>query len=312
MKRLILSLFFVSTMFTVSFGDIAKKAGTTACPFLKIGVGARPVAMGETYTGVAEGINSIYWNSAGLALLENKEISAMHIEWFQGVKYEYLAYAQPVEKIKGIIGTNITYLYMGGIEKREDEDSDPEKAKAYDLALNLAYATQYNDKLSLGINFKFIRSFIVEKSAYAFASDVSALYKIKRNLKAGLAVQNIGTKMKFIDEADPLPLVIKGGVSYTLLHNPSLDRDALLLGLDVNVPFDNYINVHCGAEYTLKILHNMECALRIGYKSNTDLGVLSGFCSGLGLVYKSIHLDYAFVPYGVLGNTHRISLRLKL
>jgi len=310
-RRFILSLVFVSISISNSIGFMGGKTGSTACSFLKIGVGSRAIAMGETFTGIAEGINSIYWNPSGLALIDEREVSAMHIEWFQGIRYEYFAYAQPLEKMKGAIGASLNYLYMGGIEKRDDEGSSPQEAKAYDMALNLAYAIPYSNRLSLGINVKVIKSFIVDESAHAFACDIGGLYGINKNLKFGLSVQNLGTKMKFIDEADPLPLVVKIGTSYSFLYSTRLDKNLLLLALDINFPYDNNINTHFGTEYKISLFDNLEFGLRSGYKTNTDLGGLAGFCSGAGLLYKSVGIDYAFVPYGDLGNTHRISIRSK-
>ncbi|GAG58644.1 unnamed protein product, partial [marine sediment metagenome] len=51
-------------------------------------------------------------------------------------------------------------------------------------------------------------------------------------------------------------------------------------------------------------------ALRVGYRTGpADEG--SGLTVGAGFRAGRILLDYAFVPYGDLGNTHRISLGMK-
>jgi hypothetical protein len=46
-----------------------QRAGTSSGTFLRIGVGARAVAMGETFVAVANDPSAIYWNPAGLASL---------------------------------------------------------------------------------------------------------------------------------------------------------------------------------------------------------------------------------------------------
>ena len=40
------------------------RVGTTAAPFLKIGVGGRALAMGEAYTTRAEDVTGLFWNPA--------------------------------------------------------------------------------------------------------------------------------------------------------------------------------------------------------------------------------------------------------
>ena len=45
-----------------------RKAGLTGASFLKIGVGARAVALGSAYTTVRGDVNQMFWNPAGIAL----------------------------------------------------------------------------------------------------------------------------------------------------------------------------------------------------------------------------------------------------
>src|SRR5687767_5725272 len=62
-------LFFSSCVF--AFGN--DNAGTSGAAFLKIAPGARPVGMGEAFTGVADDIHSVYFNPAGLAMIHKPE-----------------------------------------------------------------------------------------------------------------------------------------------------------------------------------------------------------------------------------------------
>jgi len=49
--------------------------------------------------------------------------------------------------------------------------------------------------------------------------------------------------------------------------------------------------------------------LRAGYRTGQDIG--SGISYGAGFKIGKISLDYAYVPYGDLGNIQRISLGIK-
>ncbi|MGQ9707961.1 MAG: hypothetical protein ACUVUR_03690, partial [bacterium] len=58
--------------FVAALIGIAAGAGfgpsATGFTFMKLGVGARPVAMGQAFTGVADDANALFYNPAGLAL----------------------------------------------------------------------------------------------------------------------------------------------------------------------------------------------------------------------------------------------------
>ena len=49
--------------------------GTTAGQFLRVGLGARAVGLGGAFSALADDVTAIYWNPAGLAQIENREVS---------------------------------------------------------------------------------------------------------------------------------------------------------------------------------------------------------------------------------------------
>ncbi|MBA7510386.1 hypothetical protein ES705_02370 [subsurface metagenome] len=64
-----------------------------------------------------------------------------------------------------------------------------------------------------------------------------------------------------------------------------------------------------GVDY--KLSNNVNVAWRIGYNTKTtDVGGLGGCSLGLGGNFKRYRVDYAFVPFGDLGDTHRISISI--
>ncbi|TPW19000.1 MAG: hypothetical protein FD126_3126, partial [Elusimicrobia bacterium] len=73
----------------------AGSPGNTTANFLRIGVGARPVAMGEAYAALSDDANAVFYNPAGLAVLERQEVTMMHNKFFEGVSQQYGAYAYP-------------------------------------------------------------------------------------------------------------------------------------------------------------------------------------------------------------------------
>lgn len=163
----------------------------------------------------------------------------------------------------------------------------------------LSYANKIRENLSVGGNIKFLQSELGETvKAIGIVGDVGGLYTTPaKNLKIGVVIQNIGTEIKYEEEGDPPPLNIKVGTAYTFNN--------LLLALDINKPIENKLRFNVGAEYWIA---NM-VALRAGYKlkqEGNESG--SGLTAGAGFKISNYQLDYTYLPYGDLDNTHRVSL----
>ena len=86
-------------------------------------------------------------------------------------------------------------------------------------------------------------------------------------------------------------------------------KDKWIVSLDVSAPIDNEINGGIGVENNYKLSNNVNVAWRIGYNTKTiDVGGLGGYSLGLGGNFKRYRVDYAFVPFDDLGDTHRVSI----
>lgn len=310
-KKLLLLLSILCLLFTSPVYS-SDKTGTTGAQFLKIGVGARAVGMGEAFCGVADDINALYWNPAGLSNIGERQATAMYISWFQSMNYAYLAYGQPIRDW-GVFAGGITYLSSGDIPKTTVDSGgnyvdEGTNFSAYDLAFTIGYGRKMAGDFSLGGAFKVISEKIESENATAFAVDIGGVYKglrIKdRVVPVGIVIQNIGTGIKFISKADSLPINIKMGSSYPV-EFPQI-KSSLTLAVDVNYPLDNDFNAHFGSEFWYKGM----VAIRLGYKTDTikEIDALSGLSIGGGFRYKGYGIDYAWVPYGDLGTTHRASL----
>lgn len=274
--------------------EMNKNVGTCVGQFLEIGVGARPTGMGEAFCAVADDINAIYWNPAGLMQIKGKEVTFMHNEWLYDLKYEFLAYCQPTKV--GMCAFSLTYLRMGELEGKDKDDNPIGNFTAYDYALSIAYAVPANENVYVGITGKFIQQKIEKEKTSGIAIDIGMLYldPSRKGFKVGAVLQNLGSKLKFVQKSESLPFAYKIGVSYK--------NDKFTFAGDITNPEDNDIRVNLGIEYVpVSIL-----TLRIGYNSQNDLDL--GFSFGAGFRLKSSQIDYAFTPYGELDNAHRFSL----
>ena len=265
--------------------------GTTAANFLKIGVGARATAMGGAFTALADDSTSLYWNPAGLAQMKEGELSATYNLWFEDIRQGYLGMGFP--SLGGTLGLAANYVDMGTLEGRDEAGNPTGNFTASDLELMVGYAKKISPKLSFGFGAGIIQDTIAEDKESAFLANVGLLTEVSKPLFLGFAVQNLGSQLG----SDPLPLTLRLGLA--------LKRSPFMIALDLVKPTDDDTYYCAGAEWWIEKI----VALRVGYKSNQDVG--SGLTAGLGFKVATVDLDYAYVAYGDLGNTHRISLGFK-
>lgn len=275
----------------------ASGPGTTGANFLKIGVGPRAVGLGESFVAVADDVNTIFWNPAGLNNLHQQEATFMYNKWFEDIYQGFVGYALPISQ-RTALGIGAQYLSMKKIQGYDEWDYETASIKAQDMAVAVSYSKNICKNFNLGTNLKYISQQLDNETANAYAVDLGALYKLS-SLSFGLVAQNFGTKIKFVEKKGDLPQNIKFGTAVKLFNKK------LTLTSDVNLPNDNDIYYTGGGELWLFDL----LALRAGYRSKVDLG--NGLTFGAGFKLKGFQVDYAFVDYDILKYTHRMSLLVR-
>jgi hypothetical protein len=285
------------------------RAEVTSSAFLKIGAGAEAAALGGAYTAKADGPNAIYWNPAGLAGSE-RSVTLTHTALYDEASHDFAAFS--AKGLGGNVGAAITWLSYGSINGRDINGLSADGFSAEDMALSLAYAKSWNKDLNVGLAGKYIHSRIGSETGGAFALDagVNWLTPVK-NLKAAFTAQNLGPEFKFAGNSSPLPLTWGLGASYTGINKLELTLDGRTR------PKDGDDELCLGAGYRLA----KALVLRAGYNSKAAkpaksedtkglnaLDNLRGLSAGFGVEISNFKLDYAFTPYGELGNVQRITL----
>lgn len=292
-------LFLLCFMMSLSAGGYC--AGTSAANFLTVGIGAKNIAMGET--GATDtSVSAVYWNPAGLAVLPTAEAGFMHARWFEDVTLSYLAYARPFAF--GTLGFSATHLTMDAIDKIDNTGTIAGQSfKPSDTALAASYARVLG-RLPCGVTLKYISSTIDDASATAIAADAGVLLDpfLPPSLSAGISIRNAGTSMTFVNDAFPLPLSARMGISWRA-------DPRVTIAADVNIPAEDETTGHLGAEYRLSAGRNITVAPRAGYRTGmTAMGGLAGLSAGFGVAINTVSFDYALVSFGDMDAAHRISL----
>lgn len=266
--------------------------GTTGAGFLKIGVGARAAAMGDAFTTIVDDSTSLYWNPAGLVKMKERRLLATYNMWFAGISQGYLSLGYPLSR--GIIAGGINYINMGDFEGRDEFGELTKPFSAFALNYHLGFADRAGKNLVWGVSAGAVQDTIAGDTKITYAANLGLLFQSSESLSFGLALRNIGGKLG----SDPLPFEARVGLALT--------RGPLILALDIASPIDNDTYYCAGVEWWMWD----GIALRAGYKTNQDIG--QGFTAGLGFKKGKIQFDYAYVPYGELGDTHKISVGIGL
>lgn len=289
----------------VQVGPAYGEAGVTGMEFLKIGVGPRAVAMGGAYTAVADDVYSMYWNPAGLGRMKTAEITFQNNQFITDIDQNYLAVAMPMQNA-GTIGFSANVVSIEGLKRTTITSGMQGKVLGTFGSQDLSACVGWGIRLPWGVTFGALAQLINSKidgfDATASAGDVGIQIQPMKAWRIGVAVKNIGRGGKFVQMRDDLPRAIRVGTAIMLLPERNL-----VFSMDINKPKADDLFLNVGIEYTLM----GHLSFRGGY-TQEQRDVDKGLTAGMGIRFSILSLDYAYVPFGILDNTHRVSLTIRL
>lgn len=293
------NIFMTATLLALLLAPaVAQAAGTVGGVFLIVGTSARCEGMGGACAATINDAASVNINPAAMTEYKGRQALFMHNESMLDISQEYVSYTTSVGKTA--MGASLQYMNLGTQQGYTTTNQPTGAFTPNNYAFTLAYAMKTSSELSWGAGFKYIREKIQTSQGTAFALDGGVLYKPKgAPWRAAAVLQNLGTKIKLGSSSDPLPLTLRLGGAYSLPKRP------LTFTADEYIIKNQKAEYHVGAEYLI----NNFIALRAGYNSADDLD--NGFTFGLGVSQEKYSIDYAFVPMGVFGDSHRFSFSSK-
>lgn len=205
MRKLLLLLPLISGVF--SDAQIVRKYSNE---FLTIGAGARGLAMGGAVIANQNDVYSPMWNPAGLIGIDRDwQGAAMHAEYFESIaKYDYLAFAKPLDNKGGVFAISIVRLGVDNI-LNTTQMIDPEGNIDYDkittfsqsdyaALLSYAFRPGGDHRLSVGVNAKLVyRNVGKFASGYGFGFDLGVLYNADSGWNYGAVMKDVTTTVNF-------------------------------------------------------------------------------------------------------------------
>lgn len=187
------------TFFSFGQGSTAPKYSNE---FLAIGIGADALGLSNAVVAQTSGVNSGYWNPAGLTRT-NKwlDIGLMHSEYFAGIaKYDYLGLAHQIDE-KSAVGLSVIRFAVDDIPNTtqlidNEGKIDYDKITTF-TAADYAFLFSYARKtkipgLSLGGNFKLIHRKVGDfAKSWGFGLDAGATYEKSDRLKFGAVIRDL-------------------------------------------------------------------------------------------------------------------------
>jgi YHS domain-containing protein len=258
--------------------------------------------MGGAFTAVADDVNALTWNPAGLSMLEYPEFGYLYTLYLGDTGYNFGGFAVPFSDgaNSGGLGAGVVNL---GVPAFDSTNGLAPSVSASDTAVFVSGAYRFNGLVALGLTGKYIMENIAGYDANAFAGDFGLLVTPSPEWRIGAGIFNVGQQVTFISASDPLPTEARLGAAYMLLNE---GKNRLELAAEGGYfPNSQSMEVGGGAEYW----YDKTLAIRAGYAGDTDAQNLT---AGIGLNLKLFQFDYAYAPQGTLGDTHRFSVIFRL
>ena len=275
---------------------------STGLSFLKLGVGARSVAMGESFTAVTGDHAALYYNPAALHFSDRHEVMLMHKNWISETATDYLG--ATILGDRWNYGFSVYSTTVDDIEVRLIPGEADGIFSARNIALGGSIAYGVSEHLAIGLTGKFLYEKILVDEASGYGLDLGMLYTYDEHIAFGVSLQNVGSMNELRDRSTTLPTTLRLGSSYTSAVTDQFNGTVALEA--VKTLDDDHLHLHTGGE----LQYDNFVSLRAGYVTGYEF---RSFSTGFGVLFSSVKFDYAFVPFsGAFNSTHTFSLSFLL
>ena len=273
--------------------------------FLNYGVGGRAMAMGGAYYGISDDATAAYWNPAGLAQVQRKEVTTMQATLFQSTKLTYFSYAHPT-KGGSCFALSMTQLANTGFEQVDvvfnANTNEPESVKSggsfsdQQQAMSLSWGKGVTETVLFGMSVKQVTRKLGGSSDNFKTLDIGGMKTMGAAYRLGFGLQNVFSQ-RTGDTDDKLPVTLRVGNSLRLF------KERLTLSADAQKILNADMSMRFGGEYWIARWF----AFRFGL---LGLPAVQETDFGFGLNFRSFNIDIAQGIHD-LGSSTRFSISFR-
>lgn len=316
--------------FNISF------AGEYTNDFLRIGVGARPLAMGGAFVAMANDASAFYWNPAGMSRNEGKSIHFDHVPMFGGIaQYNaanvslgfYKKFAVGLSWIRlgvddiprygTLQGTQFDRLTQANYRSTGEATGyfgDMEDALMvsfsrtlyYNLVIGGGFAdNKIPTELSFGLTGKYINHKLDDKKGTGQGIDAGVLLRMMGEQKAYNDAKSWMAFGLLARDLSRTKMVWDTGTNHqdevdlTLQSGVAISHHINMLATRFTLSYDQEFGFYDDSHVGAEATFFNVLSLRGGYYDEH-------FSAGAGISLMGFTIDYALIT-NELANTHRIS-----
>ena len=296
------SAFFLCAGLLASFAAVAPSLraapGSMTGSVLALSLSPRAAGMGEAFTAVDGGLDSLSINPAGLPGIKANEFNAMHAGLPAGMSQEEISYG--ISTRWGSFAGQFMSFGSGSVDSYDASDHPLGTVSTQDQLFRVGYARTIIGGLTAGVGAARLQENLAgAKDATVFADLGLKAQLPDPRLSLALAYRNLGKGLKFDSSSSPLPQTLAIGAAWDQKISPIL---GVLVAADELKPIRRSWELHAGAE--LRVYDVVY--VRLGYLTEQDIG--SGLGFGAGVRWRGFGVDYARESLGDLGDTQRVSV----
>ena len=226
---------------------------TTAVPFLLISPDSRAGGMGDVGVATSPDANSLHWNPAKFAFVEDEVgFAVSYVPWLRAlvpdINLSYLAGYKKLHKNEAI-AMQLRYFTLGDITFTDVIGNNLGQYKPSEFVIGSAYSRKLSDQFSLAISGRYIYSNltggqsaggIATNAGQSVAADVAGYFrkdiriaKKDMELALGANISNIGNKVRYTETStrDFIPINLRLGTAL----NADLDEyNKISFAFDIN------------------------------------------------------------------------------
>ncbi len=334
MKKRILSIALIFSLginTQIIYSQIGlNKTAQSTMNFLLVGTSPRACALGEAFTAIGSGSESMFYNPSGLTSMNTEfDITLNYTSWIADINYLSGAAAWNLG-LYGVVGINLLTVNYGDIKGTSlvspgesanyplgyKDNGNLSNVGAY--SVGLSYAKAISEAFSIGGNVKIagqnlgesdFGTSVKQNNAAKLVFDAGVSYATGfKGFTFGMSIRNFSTSLKREEIDEQLPLLFSLGAAINLmdvLDEEYAESNSVLLAVDFLHPNNYSERVNIGVEYKFQQM----VAARFGYQTNRDIASWStgvGFNSSIS--DYDFEVSYSYSQFDFFDNVQRISL----